>query len=149
MLITGAEMEEIVYPAIFYYDKEYEDYAVEFCDVCIYTEGDSMQEAYANAQKFLKAYIKCCKEMNLKPKPPSDYQDVELTHPNGKVILVAVEYEDEAAEKTETFTNLNSDILETVEEVDGLENKREDLLKQKKDQSDQGEGDDDFGLPPV
>ena len=139
-------MEEIVYPAIFYYDKEYDDYAVEFCDVCIYTEGDSMQEAYANAQKFLKAYIKCCKEMNLKPNPPSDYQDVELTHPNGKVMLVAVEYDDESAEKTETFTNLNSDILETVED-DELDNKREERLKQKKEQND--DGNDDFGLPPV
>ena len=125
-------MEEIVYPAIFYYDSEFEDYAVEFCDVCIYTEGDSMQEAYANAQKFLKAYIKFCKEMGLKPNKPTDYQNVELTHSNGKVMLVAVEYDDDSAQKTETFSGLNDDILEDIDE-----------------QPSPKDGGDDFGLPSI
>lgn len=135
-------MEEIVYPAIFYYDKEYDDYAVEFCDVCIYTEGDTMQDAYANAQKFLKAYIKCCKEMGLKPNPPSDYQVVENTHPNGKVMLVAVEYDDGGAEKTETFSDLNKDIFAD----DSIEIEREESISKADDADD---GDDDFGLPSV
>ena len=142
MLYLGAEMEEIVYPAIFYYDKEYDDYAVEFCDVCIYTEGDTMQDAYANAQKFLKAYIKCCKEMGLKPNPPSDYQVVENTHPNGKVMLVAVEYDDGGAEKTETFSDLNKDIFAD----DSIEIEREESISKADDADD---GDDDFGLPSV
>ena len=137
-------MEEIVYPAIFYYDKEYDDYAVEFCDICIYTEGDTMQEAYANAQKFLKAYMKCCKDMNLKPNPPSDYQTVENTHPNGKVMLVAVEYEDDSAAKTETFSSLNQDIVEDIE-VDNINNEREKVVGN----DDGDDGDDDFGLPSI
>ena len=140
-------MEEIVYPAIFYYDKEYDDYAVEFCDICIYTEGDTMQEAYANAQKFLKAYMKCCKEMGLKPNKPSDYATVEVTQPNGKVMLVAVEYDDDSAIKTETFSGLNKDI---VEDIDEFEDER---IKQNDKKSDAGDdGDDDFGdfgLPPI
>jgi|GEM_PF-3226470 len=135
-------MEEIVYPAIFYYDKEYDDYAVEFCDICIYTEGDTMQEAYANAQKFLKAYIKCCKEMGLKPNAPSDYQTVEVNHPNGKVMLVAVEYDDDSAQKTETFSDLNKDIFAD----DSVEIEREENIKSDNDSDD---GDDDFGLPSV
>ena len=136
-------MEEIVYPAIFYYDKEFDDYAVEFCDICIYTEGDTMQEAYANAQKFLKAYIKCCKEMGLKPNNPSNYENVENNHPNGKVMLVAVEYEDESATKTETFSDLNKDILE---DVDNFQTERTKNIERKN--TDDGD-DDDFGLPSI
>ena len=132
-------MEEIVYPAVFYYDKEYDDYAVEFCDICIYTEGDTMQEAYASAQKFLKVYIKCCKEMNLKPNPPSDYDKVENTHPNGKVMLVAVEYEDGEAKMVETYSDLNSDILAD----DDIEIEKEESI------SNNDTGDDDFGLPSI
>ena len=68
----------------------------------------------------------------------------EIAGFNGKVMLVAVEYEDDSAEKTETFTNLNSDILETVDE---FENKREQVVSKK--QPDDDQGDDDFGLPSI
>lgn len=112
-------MEEVLYPAIFYYDEEYNDYAVEFYDVCIYTEGETMQEAYKNAQKFLKAYLKCCKDISQKPVAPSNFEDVPVNHKNGKVMLVSAPYECvPSAKKKETFSNLNDGIIEEVGEVD-------------------------------
>lgn len=111
-------MEELVYPAVFYFDEEYNDYAVEFCDVCIYTEGDTMQDAFKNAQKYLRAYLKCCKELSVKPTTPTDFDKVKATHKNGKVLLVSAPYENVQAKKKDTFSSLNDDIVEDIDKLD-------------------------------
>ena len=54
---------QYTYPAVFYYDEEYGDYAVEFSDICIYAEGDTIEDAYKNAQEYLLAYLETCEKL--------------------------------------------------------------------------------------
>ena len=158
-------MKQYTYPAVFYYDDEYNDYAVEFSDICIYAEGDTMEDAYKNAQDYLVAYLDCCTELGVEPNTPNTFAIIENEHPNGKTMLVTVEYDDKKAKYSitkaqETYTNLNNDILEEIdskqdelvlEEVKKmqLENQkaRESAIQNKNDDGD--DGDDDFSLPEV
>src|SRR5574344_428325 len=132
-------MKEYTYPAVFYYDDEYNDYAVEFSDICIYCEGDTVEEAYTNAQEYLTKYIETCEELGVVPNPPSNYDGILKMHPNGKTMFVTINYEskkhdDSKMEKPqESYTNLNNDIVEDIEKgIDG-----------------QDGGDDDFSLPEI
>ena len=155
-------MKSYTYPAVFYYDEEYNDYAVEFSDICIYAEGDTMEEAYKNAQEYLVAYLDCCQELGVEPNTPNTYKAIENEHPNGKTMLVTVDYEEKSfsnnKEKVqETYTNLNDNILEDLEgeeqeeksileEVERFQQEREKTIKRPVDDDDDG---DDFGLPEI
>ena len=162
-------MKQYTYPAVFYYDEEYKDYAVEFSDICIYAEGDTMEEAYENAQDYLIAYLDCCEELGVSPNPPNTYDDVLKDHPNGKVMLVTVDWsskkerenkkEEKAQETTkpqETWTNLNQDIVESIESSfnDGdnpiiNELMRNKIKAQANNRDDDGDDDGDFSLPEI
>lgn len=154
-------MKRYTYPAVFYYDEEYNDYAVEFSDICIYAEGDTMEEAYKNAQDYLVAYLDCCVELEVAPNTPNTYESTLKDHPNGKIMLVTVDYEpknvaSKPEKPQETYTNLNDDILESVEEeqeeklvlkeIEKFQKEREAVMQNKPEDDD---GDDDFGLPEI
>ena len=161
-------MKQYTYPAVFYYDEEYNDYAVEFSDICIYAEGDTMEEAYENAQDYLIAYLDCCDELGVAPNPPNTYNDVLKDHPNGKVMLVTVDWinkkergagkkepQKEEQKPQETWTNLNQDIVESIEESfnDGDNPILNELMRNKVKtqaikQDDDGD-DGDFSLPEI
>lgn len=156
-------MKRYTYPAVFYYDEEYNDYAVEFSDICIYAEGNTMEEAYKNAQDYLVAYLDCCAELEVAPNTPNTYESTLKDHPNGRIMLVTVEYEpknvvlNKPEKPQETYTNLNDDILEDAEEeqeeklvlkeVEKFQKEREAALSRQSDDGD--DGDDDFSLPEV
>ena len=155
-------MKQYTYPAVFYFDSEYNQYAVEFSDICIYAEGETIEEAYKNAQKYLVAYLECCDELGVEPNQPNTYNFVEESHPNGKTMLVTVDYEQKGeAEKQETFTNLNNDIVEDLDAdiANNIQNElsnenpvmkellRESVIKQSRAADD--DGDDDFSLPEI
>lgn len=163
-------MKSYTYPAVFYKNEDYGDYAVEFSDLCIYAEGDTMEEVYKNAQDYLIAYLDCCDELGVAPNKPDTYESTLKDHPNGKIMLVTVDYEPKkrrekqgghlgGTEKkpTETFTNLNDDIVEDIETSfgDGENAEIKEILKhQVKKQADDGgvnnDGDDgDFALPEI
>ena len=84
-------MAKFVYPAIFYYDNDYNTYAVALPDVNIYTEGDTIEDAYKNAQEFLLSYLDCCEQLNQSPENPSVFSEVVNTHKQDTVMLVSVE----------------------------------------------------------
>ncbi len=156
-------MKQYTYPAVFYFDEEYNQYAVEFSDICIYAEGDTMEETYANAQEYLKKYLDCCDELGVEPNTPGTYNWVEKEHPNGKTMLVTVDYEPKhnVEKKQETFTNLNDNIVENLEEdmVSSIENELDndnpilkEIIKERIDRqkkADDDDGDDDFSLPEI
>lgn len=155
-------MKQYTYPAVFYFDEEYSQYAVEFSDICIYAEGETIEEAYKNAQNYLIKYLECCDELGVEPNEPNTYNFVEESHPNGKTMLVTVDYEQKSqAEKQETYTNLNDDIVEDMDSdmLKGIESElsndnpvmnellRESVIKKSKAADD--DGDDDFSLPEI
>ena len=161
-------MKQYTYPAVFYFDDEYNQYAVEFSDICIYAEGDTMEDAYKNAQGYLLAYLECCDELGVEPNKPNSYNFVEEMHPNGKTMLVTVEYEHKESnipKRQDTFTNLNDDILEDIDEdiakdiVGELHEENpvmKELLKERMERQDANnsgdigdDGFDDFSLPEI
>ena len=113
---------QFTYPAVFYYDEEYEDYAVEFSDICIYAEGDTMEEAYQNAQNFLLAYLETCEDLKIAPNAPNSYDSTIKDHPNGKVMLVTVDYvskkkrqKEQVIKEGKKFATLHDEIVEDIE----------------------------------
>lgn len=155
-------MKQITYPALFFYDKEYNDYVVEFSDICIYAEGDTMEEAYKTAQDYLRAYFDCCAELNKSANPPSNCDELLKMHPEGKVMLVSIDYDDKKSKneeeptEKENYTNVNEDILEDITEYDKQNSIVEDhddyeekpVSRKHSDDGDGDDGDDgDFSLP--
>ena len=154
---------QFTYPAVFYYDEEYEDYAVEFSDICIYAEGDTMEEAYQNAQNFLLAYLETCEDLKIAPNAPNSYESTIKDHPNGKVMLVTVDYvskkkkqKEQVVEEGNKYSTLHDDIVEEIESEfeDGdnpvLKRYMESQVKIQAQNNDDGnDGDDDFGLPEI
>ena len=119
-------MTQFVYPAIFYYDEDYNNYAVAMPDVNIYTEGDSMEEAYKNAQDFLLSYLDCCQKLNQTPEKPTEFNKVVVSHKNETVMLVSVETDDKGKQKKlisnndilEDFNNILNDDNFSLPEID-------------------------------
>lgn len=153
---------QFTYPAVFYYDEEYEDYAVEFSDICIYAEGDTMEEAYQNAQNFLLAYLETCEDLKIAPNAPNSYESTIKDHPNGKVMLVTVDYVSKKKRQKESespsqniYASIQDEIVEDIENsLDDGENPalKRYMKNQVKNQikDDEGnDGDDDFGLPEI
>ena len=169
---------QFTYPAVFYYDEEFDDYAVEFSDICIYAEGDTMEEAHQNAQEYLLAYLETCEELKIAPNPPNTYESTLKNHPNGEIMLVTVDYtfkkdknkkaEAEANPKEENiYADIHDDIVEDIAigMNDGDNPALKFYLKSKLQEEGGGEvtvesrqsaldndtdgGDDDFGLPEI
>ena len=155
---------QFTYPAVFYYDEEYEDYAVEFSDICIYAEGDTMEEAYKNAQNFLLAYLETCEDLKIAPNAPNTYESTIKDHPNGQVMLVTVDYISKKKKQKEQemanvnkFATLQDEIVEDIEtnlEYGDNPAVRQYMETQVKNQvknnnDDDDGGDDDFGLPEI
>lgn len=155
---------QFTYPAVFYYDEEYEDYAVEFSDICIYAEGDTMEEAYQNAQNFLLAYLETCEDLKIAPNAPNSYDGTIKDHPNGKVMLVTVDYvskkkrqKEQVIKEDKKFATLHDEIVEDIE--NSLEDGDNPALKRymesqvksqvQNNNKDGDDGDDDFGLPEI
>ena len=155
---------QFTYPAVFYYDEEYEDYAVEFSDICIYAEGDTMEEAYQNAQNFLLAYLETCEDLKIAPNAPNSYDSTIKDHPNGKVMLVTVDYvskkkrqKEQVIKEDKKFATLHDEIVEDIE--NSLEDGDNPALKRymesqvksqvQNNNKDGDDGDDDFGLPEI
>lgn len=109
-------MAQFVYPAIFYYDEDYNNYAVAMPDVNIYTEGDTMEEAYKNAQDFLLSYLDCCQKLNQTPEKPTEFNKVVVSHKNETVMLVSVITDDRQG-KQQKLTSSNNDILEDFNNI--------------------------------
>ena len=80
-----------VYPAIFYYDKEEDYYSVAFADLDIFTEGNTIEEAYKSAKEFLYSYIKCSMLVYGEIDAPSNLEDVKKQHEKELVMFVDVE----------------------------------------------------------
>ena len=161
-------MKQYTYPAVFYYDEEYDDFAVEFSDICIYAEGETMEDAYINAQQYLTYYLDCCAELGVAPNKPNTYKDMLKGHPNGRVMLVTVNYVEKSKRKniqeseteendlpTETFTNLNDDIVESIETNFNKDDNAivEELMQSRINNQEENlqddDGDGDFGLPEI
>lgn len=80
-----------VYPFVLYYEKETNSYAVKFEDIALFTEGQTVEEAYLKAKGFLEAYCKCNAYLKTECEPASDYLQVKENNKNEIVLLADYE----------------------------------------------------------
>jgi|AntRauTorcE11897_2_1112592.scaffolds.fasta_scaffold00001_455 predicted RNase H-like HicB family nuclease len=81
-------MKQFVYPVTLYLDDETNCYTVAFSDLDIYTEGDTVEEAFLKAKEFLKAYFECLDEFEETPDQASDYLKIAKNSAGNIVLLV-------------------------------------------------------------
>lgn len=104
-------VQQYIYPAILYYDNDNENYAVAFNDLDIFTEGNSVEDAFISAKEYLYAYLRCSKHIESELSTPSTYAQVKELHPNEIVLLVDNELDDNNL-KGQFSDDLSSDDLE-------------------------------------
>lgn len=82
--------QQYTFPAIFYKDEENDSYTVAFADLDIFTEGETIEEAYDSAKEFLQAYIKYSLKEYGEIEQASSFDDVKKQHEKETIMLVDV-----------------------------------------------------------
>jgi predicted RNase H-like HicB family nuclease len=83
-------MKQFVYPIVLYLDETTNCYTVAFHDLEIYTEGDTVEEAFLKAGEFLEAYFDCIVEFDETPEEASNYLNVLDKHQKDIVLLTKI-----------------------------------------------------------
>ncbi len=104
--------QQFVYPAVLYYDEENNNYAVAFNDLDIYTEGDSVEDAFKSAKEYLFAYLECSNHINNELEQPTSYIVVKNEHQADIVLLVDSELDSESAQGKFMPEDLDIDLFE-------------------------------------
>lgn len=90
--------QQFVYPAVLYFDEENNNYALAFHDLDIFTEGNTVEDAFKSAKEYLFAYLKCCLHVNSEIDNASSYLVVKDEHKTEIVLLVDSEIDEEKQE---------------------------------------------------
>ncbi|MGN1208357.1 MAG: type II toxin-antitoxin system HicB family antitoxin [Christensenellales bacterium] len=88
--------QEFVYPAVLYYDEENNNYAVAFNDLDIFTEGETVEDAFKSAKEFLLAYLECAHHIESEIEQPTSSIVVKDQHKADIVLLVDSSLDTEA-----------------------------------------------------
>ena len=84
-------MKKYVYPVILFTDSENKGYTILFPDLDIVASGDTVEEAYLEAEDYLKAYLEFASKMNSQISSPSTYLETEKMNPKRIVLLADAE----------------------------------------------------------
>ncbi|MBE5745692.1 MAG: hypothetical protein E7359_00165 [Clostridiales bacterium] len=90
--------QQFVYPAILYFDEDNNNYALAFHDLDIFTEGDTVEDAFKSAKEFLFAYLKCSLHVNSDVENATSYIVVKNKHESEIVLLIDSEVDEEKEE---------------------------------------------------
>lgn len=96
-------MQQFVFPAVLYKDKENRGYTIILHDISVCTEGQSVEDAFLRAKAFLETYCRCALEYNGSVEKATKFEDVE----KGKddiVLLVDTEVEGDKVEDEDNFS---------------------------------------------
>lgn len=96
-------MQQFIFPAVLYKDKEGRGYTIILNDVNICTEGVSVEDAFMRAKEFLEVYCRCAIEYNGEVEPATKFEDVEADKTN-IVLLVDAEYNGEQKKAKPRFS---------------------------------------------
>ena len=84
-------MKKYVYPVILFEDAEKKYYTVLFPDLDIVASGETVEDAYLEAEDYLKSFLEFAEKMNSKISLPSTYLDTEKLNPKRIVLLADAE----------------------------------------------------------
>ena len=80
-------MKDLVYPAVVYKDEEGNGYTIAIEDVGIYTDGETIVDAYIRAKAHLCAMVDCAIKVDCEIEAPSDFEKVYVDN-KGKIVLL-------------------------------------------------------------
>lgn len=109
-------MKKYVYPVIVFEVSE-KNYTVLFPDLDIVASGDTIEEAYLEAEDFLKSYLDFAEKMNSKIASPTTFLDTEKLNPKRVVLLADAEVSGDFSltEDEVEYKNFISKYVETEE----------------------------------
>ena len=84
-------MKKYVYPVILFEVGENENYTVLFPDLDIVASGETVEEAYLEAEEYLKTYLEFVEKMQTKISAPSTFEETEKLNPKRNVLLADAE----------------------------------------------------------
>jgi len=88
-------MKKYVYPVILFTDADNKSYTVLFPDLDIVASGETVEEAYLEAEDYLKAYLEFAGKMNSQISSPSTFIETEKMNPKRTVLLAGAEVSDQ------------------------------------------------------
>ena len=111
-------MKKYVYPVILFEMNENKHYTVLFPDLDIVASGETVEEAYLEAEDFLKSYLEFAEKMQSDVSTPTTYLDAEKLNPKRIVLLADAETkgEYELTQDEAEYKNFIAKYLETSEE---------------------------------
>ena len=86
-------MKKYVYPVILFEVGDEGHYTVLFPDLDIVASGDTVEEAYLEAESYLKAYLEFAEKMQSNISNPSTYNDTVKLNPKRVVLLADADVE--------------------------------------------------------
>ena len=84
-------MKKFVYPVILFEDAENKNYTVLFPDLDIVAGGETVEEAYLEAEDYLKSYLEFANKMSSEVAQPTSFVDTEKLNPKRVVLLADAE----------------------------------------------------------
>lgn len=101
--------QQFVFPAVLYFDEDNNNYAVAFNDLDIFTEGNTVEDAFKSAKDYLLAYLRFNKHLNNDLDSATDYITVKQSHEKDIVLLIDAEIDDEEI-KNDIVNDFDNDI---------------------------------------
>lgn len=86
--------QQYIFPAILYKDEENNNYALAFNDIDVFTEGETVEDAFKSAKDYLFAYLKCSMHVNGEIEEATSYIVVKDEHKAEIVLLVDANLEE-------------------------------------------------------
>ena len=84
-------MKKFVYPVILFTDAESKSYTVLFPDLDIVATGETVEEAYLEAEDYLKSYLEFANKMGSQVANASTFVETEMLNPKRKIMLAGAE----------------------------------------------------------
>lgn len=111
-------MKKYVYPVILFSDANNKSYTVLFPDLDIVASGETVEEAYLEAEDYLKAYLEFAIKMSSNVSNPSTYLETEKMNPKRIVLLADAEVSGDLnlTPEEEEYKNFVQKYLTTSEE---------------------------------
>ena len=81
-------MKKYTYPAVLYFDEEEKSYIIAMIDLGLVTNGQTVEEAHANARSMLDSYLECAFAFDCEIPEPSPFDTVIATHPKELCVLI-------------------------------------------------------------
>ena len=111
-------MKKYVYPVILFSDADNKNYTVLFPDLDIVASGETVEEAYVEAEEYLQAYLEFASKMDSMVSNPSTYLETEKMNPKRIVLLADAEVSGslQLTQEEEEYKNFVKKYLTTSEE---------------------------------